>query len=147
MKAMIAAGRQPATQQPVIDKEELIAEAETRIENKKAWNDFVESNKAFADPASEERRYGDYLFDTVYSPLIAAGQISYREALTKTGEDVKRVFAGTAQHSSRQQKEERKRGIDNLPIAAGARSVPQKTGPQSVDDTLDAMRRARGQAV
>lgn len=147
LKAILGSGRQETTQQPVIDEDAIIAKAEARLENKKAWDDFVGSNPAFADEASKQRQYGDYLFDSVYSPLISSGELSYREALMKTADEVNAVFVQQQAQTPRQQKEERKRGIDNLPVAAGARAAGNTTQPKTVEDTLDEMRRARGQFV
>jgi hypothetical protein len=146
MRSIIEVGRPETTQQPVIDEEAIIAKAEARLDNKKAWSEFVGSNPAFADENSKQRQYGDYLFDSVYSPLIKAGEISYREALLKTAEDVNSVFVPT-QPNTRQQKEERKQRIDNLPVAAGARAVQAAAKPKTPEEVLDEMRRARGQFV
>lgn len=144
LKSIIGNGRQETTQ-PIIDEDAIIAKAETRIENKKAWSDFVGTNPAFADETSKQRQYGDYLFDSVYSPLIATGELSYREALMKTAEEVNSVF--TPAQTPRQQKEERKQRIDNLPVAAGARAVQTQAVPKTADDTINEMRKARGQFV
>ena len=141
---LMNSGRQQTTQ-PVIDEEAIIAKAEARIENRQAWTDFVGTNPAFADSDSKQRQYGDYLFDQVYSPLIASGELSYREALMKTSEEVGKIF--TPQQSPRQQKEERKRGIDNIPVAAGARAVSTQNLPKSTNDVISDMMRARGQLV
>lgn len=144
----------PATPQ-VIDEEAILAKAEQRIEakrlaeeNAKAWGEFVGTSPAFADKTSKERQYGDYLFETKYGPQIAAGEISYREALTKAAEDVTAVFQPQKeqQPSSRQQKEERKKAIDNLPVA-GARAVRQPEEVETTDDVLAEMRKMRGQPV
>lgn len=143
MKSIIGGGRQQTTQAPVVDEDAIIAKVEAKAENKKAWDDFIGSNAAFADETSKQRQYGDYLFDTVYSPQIRAGQISYREALVKTAEEVGKIF--TPGQTTREQKEERKRGIDNLPVAVGARAASAKTGIKSHEETIADMRRARGQ--
>lgn len=145
LKAIIGNGRQETTH-PVIDEDAIIAKAETRLENKRAWDDFVGTNPAFADETSKQRQYGDYLFNLVYSPLVAAGEISYREALVKTADEVNQVFVPQPAPTPRQKKEERKKGIDNIPVAAGARSVNNQAQPKSVEETLEDMRRARGQS-
>ena len=144
LKSIIGNGRQETTQ-PVIDEDAIVAKAETRIENKKAWADFVGSNPAFADEASKQRQYGDYLFDSVFSPLVAAGELSYREALMKTADEVNQVFTPT--QTPRQQKEERTSRIDNLPVAAGARAEQAPNKVRTPEEVLDEMRKARGQFV
>lgn len=146
---------------PQIDEEAIIAKAQERTrealaqeraqeDNQKAWQEFVGSNEAFADDQSKERQYGDYLFNTKYIPMLQAGEISYREALSKTAEEVNAVFRPAPSESSststRQQKEERKKAIDNLPVA-GARAVRQAPKEETADDVLTEMRQARGQAV
>lgn len=143
----VLGNRRQETTQPIIDEDTIIAKAEARIENKKAWADFVGTNPAFADAASKQRQYGDFLFDSVYQPLIATGELSYREALMKTAEEVNGIFVPEKVQTPRQIKEERKQRIDNLPVAAGARANTQQNTPKSVEDTLDDMRRARGQFV
>lgn len=157
LKKTLVGERQQTT--PAIDaaaiaaqvKQDLEAEqaaSRAQAEGDAAWNDFVASNPEFANEDSQQRRYGDFLFDSVYGPQIAAGEISYREALTKTAADVAAVFQPTQQQpSSRQQKEERKQRIDNLPIASGARAVRQAPAVESREDVLEDMRRARGQVI
>lgn len=159
LKAIILKGRgssdAPAT--PVIDEEALLAKAEARIEQKReaaerarAWDEFVASNPAFADETSKQRQYGDYLFVSVFAPRIEAGEISYREALSEAAKEVSAVFgAGAAEQqgpSARQQKEERKKAIDNLPTAT-ARAVRPVPEAETTDDVLAEMRKMRGQPV
>jgi len=144
----ILKGRQSATP---IDEESLLAKAEARIEQKKietengkAWQEFVESNPAFGDETSKQRQYGDFLFVSVYGPQVQAGEISYREALSKAAEDVATVFSPPV--NPRQSKIDRKAAIDNLPVA-GARSVRTVPAAESTEDILAEMRRERGQPV
>ncbi len=156
IKSVFKGRREAAT--PTIDEEALVAKAAQRIEEKrttednaKAWDEFVNSNAAFADETSKERQYGDYLFNTVYGPKVEAGELSYREALSKAAQDVTTVFHPQPQQqqpqpSARQQKEQRKAAIDNLPVA-GARAVRQPETEQTTDDVLAEMRASRGQPV
>jgi hypothetical protein len=154
----ILKGRQGTATPQMIDEEALLDKAERRIEakrqseeNEKAWSEFTGTSPAFADETSKERQYGDYLFNTKYSPQIQSGAISYREALVQAADEVTAVFqpqpaAPAAPGSSRQQKEQRKAAIDNLPVA-GARAVRQPEAVQTLADVLDEMRESRGQPV
>jgi hypothetical protein len=155
LKAVIK-GRGTTTPQ-VIDEEALVARAAQRIEEKriveenaKAWEEFTGTSPAFADETSKERQYGDYLFHTKYGPLLEAGEISYREALTQAAEEVTAVFQPqipeTVPANPRQQKEDRKKSIDNLPVA-GARATRTAPAVETTDDVLAEMRRERGQPV
>jgi len=147
-------GRRASTT-PAIDEEALIEKAAQRIEqqriaeeNAKAWNEFVGANEAFADENSKERQYGDYLFNTKYTPQIASGEISYREALSRAAEEVAEVFKApeSAPQNSRKEKEERKKSIDNLPVA-GARNARQPEPEETTEDVLAEMRKQRGQPI
>lgn len=143
---------QPAT--PAIDEEAIIAKAEARIEqrrveaeNASAWRDFLDTNPAFADEASRERQYGDYLFNTVYGPKMQAGELSYREALVNAAQEIQSLFhVGSSAPQVRNEREERKAKIDNLPTA-GARAVSKPKQAESIEDILEEMRRERGQPV
>ena len=137
-------GRQQTTQ-PVIDEDALLAKAEARLEGKKEWSDFLAAHPAFADDGSEERIEGDLRFLTVYEPKVRAGELSYREALDRTAADVARLLAPAP--SARQQKEERKARIDNLPFASGARATAPTAKPPTTEDVIERMRRERGQPV
>lgn len=146
-KLIIGTGRQQATQ-PVIDEDALVARTETRLDNRKAWDEFVGSNDAFADVDSPQRVYGDHLFDKEFAPLIETGEISYREALTRTAERVAQKFTPqTVELTTRQQKEIRKQAIDNLPVAVGARVVKQPASANTPVDVIERMKGWRGQAA
>jgi hypothetical protein len=152
---LILSGRQQTTP---IDEEAIIAKAEARItartaehqaeaERKSAWNEFVGSNAEFAEETSKQRQYGDFLFDSKYAPLIQSGELSYRQALQQTAEEVAGMFDNNQTVvTPRQQKEERKKAIDNLPIAS-ARAVQKTAAPKSAEDIINEMRRGRGQPV
>lgn len=147
-KAIMGTGRQQATPPVVIDEDALVARTETRIDNKKAWDEFIGSNEAFADVDSPQRVYGDHLFDKEFAPLVDAGEISYREALTRTAEGVAQKFTPpAAELTTRQQKEIRKQSIDNLPVAVGARVVKQPASTNTPVDVIERMKGWRGQAV
>lgn len=151
----ILKGRRDTSTTPVIDEEALLTKAEQRIEGKrqaeenaKAWDEFIGTSPAFADQTSKERQYGDYLFNTKYGPQIESGEISYREALTQAAQDVTAVFQQqpSPQPGVRQQAQQRKAAIDNLPTA-GARAVKSAAAEQTTDDILTEMRQMRGQPV
>jgi hypothetical protein len=152
LKSILKKGRQSTT--PVsIDEDAIIAKAEARLEEKRAvverasaWDEFIASNPDFANETSKQRQYGDYLFDSVYAPQIQSGELSYREALQKTAQDVTDVF-NPGQPTPRQQKEERKKAIDNLPVASGARSGKVQETAATTDDVLKEMMASRGQPI
>lgn len=149
-KLIMGNGRQVATQ-PVIDEDALVAKTKAVLNSEKAWDEFIASNAAFADEDSPERAYGDRVFDKEFAPLIEAGEISYREALTKTAEKVALKFTPPAAEviplTTRQQKELRKQSIDNLPVAVGARVVKQPASANTPVDVIDRMKGWRGQAA
>jgi len=152
LQAYIDQGRQQTTQAvipPVIDEEAIVARTKAQIENDQAWSEFVASNTAFADVSSKQRQYGDYLFDSVYAPLIQSGEISYREALVKTAEEVNQIFTPEKPVMTvQQQKELRKQRIDNLPVAAGARAPSNNNPvPKTREETIEEMARMRGQRI
>jgi hypothetical protein len=148
LKKLIGHGRQETTRTPTIDEDAIIAKTKTQLRNEEAWDAFISSNTAFADVHSKERQYGDYLFDKVYAPLMKSGELSYREALEKTADDVNKAFAAPPPPPTpRQQKEERKQRIDNLPVAAGARAVTETAKTETTQQALDRMRAWRGQPV
>lgn len=150
LKSMLK-GRQATTPQ-IIDEDAVVHKAAALVVQQqgeearaKDWQEFVAANPVFADQTSKQRQYGDYLFNTVYAPKIEAGEISYREALNSAAADASTVFRPEPM-SSRQQKEERKRAIDNLPVA-GARAARSQPVDETMDDVLAEMRRSRGQPV
>ena len=154
----IIKGRKPAT--PEIDVNEIVSQASTQAkealkeeqvqtERSEAWNSFLESNSAFADESSKERKLGDYLFATEFGPKMVAGEMSYQEALTECATRVNEVYPGSAvsgsgQESTTLSRQERKQAIDNVPVA-GARAVKPAQASETADDAITAMRKSRGQ--
>ncbi len=161
MKALIKGrGKATATQQIDIDalkqsvKQELVQEREA-TDREVAFQSFLEANPAFADESSPQRKYGDYLFQTKYAAQIEAGDISYLEALNEAAEEANRIYGPKEPDSGRgdvrsestgTSKLERKKAIDNVPVA-GARAVKAAQAPETVNDTITEMRKARGQII
>lgn len=151
LRDAVKKGRQPAS--PAVNATELAAQIKADLaaereqdEHNKAMSDFLKANPAFADPAegepkSNERVMGDHIYVSVYLPKVAAGEISYREALNKTAEDVAKVFTPAPAPNAR---EERKKTVNNLPTAGSARQT-QSTPPQTALDVIDEMKKMRGQ--
>lgn len=149
LRDAINKGREPVTTPQAIDEDALIDRIEQKQEGKKAWETFLKDNPEFADDQSRERQYGDYLFKTKYSPKIEAGEISYHQALFDAADEVKNTFAAPiSQKTALEIKQERKKALDVLPIASGARQVAaaaeQEETPASI---LAQMRKGRGLPV
>lgn len=148
---VLTTGRQTATPQQV-DTDAITAQVKSQLEHDATWENFVSSNEAFADETSKERIFGDALYTRKYLPMIEAGQISYREALTETAKEVKAAFTPAAAPpppplTDRQKKEIRKQSIDNLQVAVGARDVTDPPKTETAVDVLERLKGWRGQAV
>lgn len=126
-------------------------------EQSKQWGEFVEANPAFADDTSKEREYGDMIFVNKYAPKIEAGELSYREALDATAEEISAVFGAQPapldpvpevdpEISARDQRLARKKKIDNLPTASTRAAAPV-VQQESTEDVLTEMRKNRGQVT
>lgn len=159
-------GRQTAT--PVNEAQLVgklkaeLAQEQYRAETMAIWDRFVEENPDFApqldadgNPVlSEARQYGDFLFERDYRARMEAGEISYQQALIETAEAVRKVLSGKPQGSETtkpsmfDERQERKRQLDQLPVAAGARSADQAPGgDESHAEVIRQMRKARGLPV
>jgi hypothetical protein len=131
----------------------IVAQITAQMEAQSALKEFFEQNPDLQDvedatggiTRTKQREYGDYVFDAKYKPLLEAGQLSYREALNRTAQEVRAIFPQTATAGSRQDIQERKRNIDTLPVASGARRVSvteeEDDSPAAV---INQMRKARG---
>lgn len=164
---VIKKGRPAATpldETQLVDKVKNRLAAEDAVAQQAAvWEAFVSEHPEFreqVDPVtgavslSEERQYGDYLFERDFLPKIQAGEISYQEALKQTAEAAGKVFAKSATPTPPEKKDaftersERKRQLDQLPVAAGARNVAASEGAgESQADIIREMRKARGLPV
>lgn len=71
---------------------ETLTEQKQKSDQEDAWDTFCTTYPEFRDEQSETRRYGDFLFDTEYSGRVAAGEISYQQALIDAAERVRKVF-------------------------------------------------------
>lgn len=139
----------PDTTPQVIDEDALAQRIEQKQEVKKDWDTFLKANPEFANANSKERKYGDYLFNTKYAPLIEAGETSYHQALLDTANEVKGTLAQpAAPKTPRDLKLERKQSIDNLPIAAGARQTGAAAEAEETHgDIITQMRKGRNLPV
>lgn len=129
----------------------IVAQITAQMEAQNALKEFFEQNPDLQDITDEngsitrtkQREYGDYVFDAKYKPLMDAGQISYREALNRTVQEVRAIFPQAA--GIRGDIQERKRNLDTLPVATGARRV---SATEDEDDSpaavINQMRKARG---
>lgn len=165
LRDVLRKGRQSATP---VDATALVGQVKDELakeqaaaQNATVWETFLADHPEFSEQVddagnvilSEERQYGDFLFERDFKPRIEAGEISYQQALIETAEAVKKTLAGkTGQDDANQadkdpfqERQERKRQLDNLPVAAGARS--QGAAPatdESHADIIREMRKARG---
>ena len=141
-----------ATQKATVDA--VAQEVEERLEAKRAereqesaFKSFLEANPTFADVSSPQRKYGDYLFQTELAGKIEAGELSYQEALNQAAAEASRIYGPGEVESAEAEtssKAERKKAIDNVPVAGGratAAAKPQET----TDDVISEMRKMRGQ--
>jgi hypothetical protein len=169
LRELLRKGRHEAT--PVDEKalvgkvrSELAREQE-QVQAAQVWTSFVEEFPEFRDQSdaetgepilSEERKYGDYVFERDFAPKVEAGELSYQEALSQTAEAVRKVFAkpaapeaeGAVTKDPLEARRERKKQIDQLPVAAGGRVAETKEeAGESASDAIREMRKARGLSV
>lgn len=165
LRDVLKKGRQEATP---VNEEELVGKVKTELKTEqeqerareevaKVWESFVEEYPEFQakeDPetgepvVTEAREYGDYIFERNYAPKLAAGELSYPEALRKAAEDVRKVFPVQGVETDKgglDKRRERKKEIDQLPVAAGARtaSAQPESAEENHADTIAEMRKAR----
>jgi hypothetical protein len=162
LREVLKKGRQAAT--PIDEKQlvgrvkaELVREQE-QTQAAEVWESFVAEHPEFSDQVnsetgnpvlSEERQYGDYVFVRDFEKRVKTGEISYQQALNETAEKVRTVFAKerstVPQKSEIEKRQERKKQLDQLPVAAGARAdtAPGEAG-ESRADIIAQMRKARG---
>jgi hypothetical protein len=155
----IKKGRSSATT-PAVNIEQVTKQVEENLSGKQIWDDFLKDNPVFqidydnaGNPiVSKQREYGDFIYLRDFKPQVDSGAISYQEALNQTAERVRNVFETpetTQQQATTGQEQRllRKQAIDNIPVAAGARSVgPAVQQEESRADVLAGMRKARGLA-
>lgn len=163
LREILKKGRQAATP---IDETQLVGKVKAELAKDReqtqaatVWDSFVTEHPEFraeVDPEtgnpilSEERKYGDYVFTRDYEKRVAAGEISYQQALSETAQAVRKVFAkdinpDPPQKNNLEKRQERKRQLDQLPVAAGARAdAVQTEAGESRADIIADMRKARG---
>jgi hypothetical protein len=168
LKEIVGKGRQSATP---LDETQLVEKVEARLQQKQTqaqldavWEDFVTKYPEFREEVdqasgtvrvSEERQYGDYLYEREYKARVATGEISYQQALVDVAEKTRKVFTGQkesteepARKDTLSERQERKRQIDQLPVAAGARAAAAADDAgESHADVIKQMRQARGLPV
>ena len=160
--AVLAAvqGRQQTTP-TTIDVRQIASQVKQTIDTEQVWDRFLADNPEFREEYdgqgqpvfSKEREYGDFLYDRDYRPRVERGELSYHEALMATASDVKKVLSLPAvpqqeeqqQPHGQQTRQARKQSIDNIAVAAGARSAgPVVEQEESRSSILNDMRRSRG---
>lgn len=162
LKSVIGQGRPVATPQPTVDVTALTQEVASNLSAQQAERDFFTNNPDFSgrfdqatgiDTRTPQRKMGDYLFDTKYSAMIDAGQISYQQALNDCAAEVRQVFPQTAKPaetppSKVSDRESRKAALDTLPLAGGGVRPPTvaEEKEESFDDIITEMRRSRNLA-
>lgn len=154
IRDMVSKGRQTTT--PAVDEAAITAQVESRLSGKNDWENFLRDNPEFREEYNDqgqviltkERQYGDFVYERDYAKRVENGEISYLEALNATAGEVRKTFSpppAKEQQTTREAKLERKRALDNLPIAAGARAAGPDAGQdESPSETIADMRRARG---
>lgn len=162
LREILKKGRQSATP---VDENQLIGKVKAELKQEREqeqsaqiWESFVAEHPEFrekVDPdtgdsvLSEERKYGDYLFERDYKRRVTAGEISYQEALTQTAEGVRKVFAEKTPEpqpkNPLEERLERKKQLDQLPVAASSRAPDSLNNAQeSTSDVIAEMRKKRG---
>lgn len=162
LRNILKQGRQSKT--TPVDEEQIVSKVITKVtterqqeEGKKVWDAFVKDNAVFQDQfdsesgekvVTEERKYGDFVYEQNYREKVASGEISYREALEKTAETVGKAFAQqpeAPEKSELEKRQERKQDIDQLSVAAGVvADHKQSATEESVSDVIADMRKGRG---
>ena len=156
LKGLIKTGDKPVVAAPVVDVEAIATDVASRVSSAQAekaaqddallaWSEFEKTNNSFSNPESKERKMGDYIFDTVYGPQMQAGEISYREALSKTAEDVFEHYPlKEPVKDAATLRAEKKAAIVNLPTASSraAKIVDREETP---DEIVASMAADRGQ--
>lgn len=154
----IIKGRQQQTTPQKINVADIAAQVEEKISTQNDWNDFLRENPEFREDVdgqgnpvyTKERQFGDFLFERDYAHRVESGELSYREALNQTAQEVRKVFspppaaAPSPEQVAREKKLERKKSIDHLPVAAGARASGEQQQEESRSDVISEMRKSRG---
>lgn len=144
---------------PPVDPQQIAAQVRETLNSEQVWEEFVRDNPEFREEfddqgnaiVSKQREYGDFIYTRDFAPRVARGEISYQEALTSTAKSVRDTFSPGIQPqpepelSGTEQRQQRKAAIDNIAIAAGARSAgPVEEKEESRAEVLTNMRKARG---
>jgi len=156
----IVKGRPVVTETtPAIDPQQIAAQVRQTLNSEQVWDNFVRDNPEFREEyddqgtaiVSKQREYGDFIYARDFAPLVERGEISYQEALISTAKSVRDTFSPGIQPppvpelTGTEQRQQRKQAIDNIAIAAGARSagaVEEKE--ESRAEILSNMRKVRG---
>ncbi len=170
LKKVLGKGRKSAaTPEQSFDEGSIVGRVKQELdqerrqtEAKGTWDAFVQDHPEFdavgeddnGDPVfGEERKYGDYIYLRDYAGKVKSGELSYREALNQTAEAVSRAFSGRGEaadpgKSDLQMRQERKKKIEQLPVASGTRAAASESqSEQSHSDVIMEMRKARGLPV
>lgn len=158
LRDILKSGRQKATP---VDEGQIVGRLKAELQQEQqeqqmasVWESFVAENPEFRPQESdtgevvltEERQYGDYLYEREYAKRVEAGEISYQQALIDTAEKVRKVFSAKAEpRDPFDSRRERKKQLDQLPAASGSRAGGSANAADaSPSDVIREMRRARG---
>lgn len=158
IREMVNKGRQQTT--PQVDEAAIAARVKEQIAGETEWDRFLRDNPEFREEfddagntiVTRERQYGDFVFERDFAGRVEKGELSYLEALNATAQEVRKVFSPPpaevtqeTQQTAAQKKLERKKAIDNIPVAAGARAAGAAAEvDETPSDVIANMRKARG---
>lgn len=138
---------------PQVDVQGEVKKALQAEEGQKVFNKFLDEHKELSDP--DIYAVCDQIFMREYEPLLAAGALSYDEALRKAASDTRAKFninpeaaasnpAPAAGTVGRAAVAANKARINNIPSAGGRLPAPAADRPKSTADVIQQMRARRG---